>query len=103
MIIKVTILEEPTLFIDLDEMMIESIRDHRRSAIFYAKDIIEFKPEHAEYYPEIPDFVEKYVGTWITNQYTWNDNYSSDERPIMLSRVTKIRKYTHEWVPVVEL
>jgi hypothetical protein len=103
MIIKVTILEEPTLFVDLDEMVIESIREHRRGATFYVKDIIEFKAEDIEYYPEIPDFVEKYVGTWITDQYIWDDNYGSDEKPIMLSRVSKIRKYTHEWVPVVEL
>ena len=103
MILRVRKEEEPTLFVELDEMVIDSIRDHRRGATFYVQDIIEFKPEDIEYYPEIPDFVEKYVGTWITDSYIWDDNYGNDEKPTMLTRVEKKEKISYEWVPMLNL
>lgn len=99
MILKVTKEQEPTLFVDLSESSIDEIREHRRGATFYAQDIIEFKPEDIEYYPEIPDFVEKYVGTWITDSYIWDDNYS-DEKPTTLTRVEKKEVVSYEWVKV---
>lgn len=100
MILKVTKEEEPTLFVDLSEMEIDNIRDHRRGSSFYSQDIVEFKPEDIEYYPEIPDFVEKYVGTWITDSYIWDDNYGSDEKPTTLTRVEKKEIVSYEWVKV---
>jgi hypothetical protein len=98
MILKVTKKEEPTLFVELSKMVIDSIRDHRRGSSFYTQDIVEFKPEDIEYYPEIPDFVEKYVGTWITDSYIWDDNYSSDEQPTTLTRVERKEIVSYEWV-----
>jgi hypothetical protein len=66
-------------------------------------EIVEFKKTNMEYYPEIPDFVEKYVGTWITDSYIWDDNYGSDEKPTTLTRVEKKEIVSYEWVSMLKI
>ena len=46
---------------------------------------------------KLPDF-EKYLGTWITNQYVWDDDYGSDESVSVLTRVEKKEIISYEWV-----
>lgn len=97
MINKVTYKEEPNLFEDIVEFSIDSIQEHRRGSNFYREDIIELKPEHKEYFPEVENF-EQYLGTWKTNQVIWDDNYGFDSDFSELTRVEKKEKISYEWV-----
>lgn len=97
MINKVTYKEEPNLFEDITEFSIDSIADHRRGSSFYREDIIEFKIEHKEYFPEVENF-EQYLGTWKTNSVIWDDNYGFDDEFSELTRVEKKEITTYEWV-----
>lgn len=66
---KLTRAEHPSLFQGISEAIIEdSYSQHRRGSTFYTRSIVEFKPEHRGYYPEIENFND-FVGTWETNQY----------------------------------
>ena len=96
---KVTYQDEPSLFDDIAEFSIDSDMDHRRGSNFYRTDIIEFEPEHKQYFPDVEDF-DKYLGTWRTNTVIWDDNYGFDETFSELTRVEKKEKITYEWVTV---
>lgn len=99
MIKTVTYEQEPTLFEDIVEFSIDSQQDHRRNGNFYRKDIIEFKPEHKEFFPEIENF-EQYLGTWRTNKVIWDDDLGFDEEFSKLTRVKQVEKIkiSYEWV-----
>ena len=99
MINKVTYKEEPNLFEDIVEFAIDSIQDHRRGSNFWREDIIELKPEHKEYFPEVENF-EQYLGTWITNQVLWDSEYGFEDTFSELTRVEKKEKISYEWVSV---
>ena len=71
--------------------------DHRRGSSFYRTDIIELTIDNKEYFPNVKDF-EKYIGTWRTNQYIWDDNYVSDESISELTKVYKKEKISYEWI-----
>ena len=94
---KITYNEEPTLFEDIVEMSIDKNLDHRRGSNFYRYEIVEFKPEHKEYYPEIKDF-EKYLGTWMTNTVLWDDDNGFEDEYSELIRVTRKEVVSYEWV-----
>ena len=98
---KVTYKEEPLLFDEITEFAIDSIQDHRRGSGFWREDIIEFKLEHKEYFPEIRDF-EQYLGTWKTNRVLWNSEYGFDEEFSELTRVKKKEVLSYEWVTITE-
>ena len=71
---KVTRKEEPELFNEIGEMIIDkSQNEHRRGSTFYVKAIVEFKSEHKQHYPNVQDFY-KYVGYWETNQYVRSED-----------------------------
>jgi len=99
MINKVKHTEEPTLFDDIQEFEVDRIQDHRRGSSFWVELIIEFKPEHAKYYPNIKDF-EKYVGTWKTDQVIYDDNWGFDDNFSELTRVEAIEIITYDWKEV---
>ena len=67
----------------------------------WLEDIIEFKLEHKEYFPEIRDF-EQYLGTWKTNQVIWDSEYGFDETFSELTRVEKKEVISYEWVTITE-
>lgn len=97
MINKITFKEEPNLFNDIVEMSIDENLDHRRGSNFYRYEIIEFKPEHKEYYPEVENF-EQYFGTWMTNTVIWDDNNGFEDEYSELTRVEKKEVISYEWV-----
>lgn len=101
MITKITYNEEPTLFEEIREMSVHQIRDHRKYSTFFAEDIVEFKLEHAELYPEIKDF-EKYIGYWKTNQTIYNANEGFEDEYSELTRVEKKETVSYEWVEIGE-
>ena len=83
---KVTRKEEPELFNEIGEMIIDnSQNDHRRGSTFYVKAIVEFKSEHKQHYPNVQDFY-KYVGYWETNQYV------RSEDDVDLEEITELTK-----------
>jgi len=97
---KVTYKDEPLLFEELQgEFSIDEEMDHRRGSNFYRTDIIEFTPEHKEYFPGIEDF-DKYLGTWQTNTVIWDDDYGFEDTFSELTRVEKVEKITYEWAIV---
>ena len=98
---KVIYKEEPLLFDEITEFAIDSIQDHRRGSGFWREDIIEFKLEHKEYFPEIRDF-EQYLGTWKTNQVIWDSEYGFDETFSELTRVEKKEVTSYTWVNITE-
>lgn len=97
MINKVTYTEEPNLFEDITEFSIYTDENHRRNSNYYRWDIIEFKPEHKEYFEEIENF-EQYLGTWQTDTIIDDYEHGSDESFSELVRVEKVEKITYEWV-----
>lgn len=99
MINKVTYNEEPNLFEEIVEFSIDSIQKHRRGSNFYREDIIELKPEHKQWFPEVENF-EQYLGTWRTNNEIWDDNYGFDSEFSELTRVEKKEIVSYEWVNV---
>lgn len=99
MINKITFKEEPNLFNDIVEMSIDENLDHRRGSNFYRYEIIEFKPEHKEYYPEVENF-EQYFGTWMTNTVIWDDNNGFEDEYSELIRVEKKEIISYEWVAI---
>ncbi len=99
MINKVTYKEEPELFDDIDEFSIDSERKHRRGSNFYREDIIEFKEEHKEFFPDVENF-EQYIGTWRTNNVIWDSEYGWDDHFSELTRVEKKETISYEWVDV---
>ncbi len=96
---KVTYKDEPTLFDEIVEFSIDSDMVHRRGSNFYRTEIVELKPEHKEYFPDVQDF-DKYIGTWQTNTVIWDSEYGSDDEFSELTRVEKVEKITYEWVEV---
>lgn len=98
---KVTYNEEPNLFNDITEFSIDSIQDHRRGSNFYREDIIEFREEHKEYFPDVENF-EQYLGTWRTNNVIWDDNHGFDSEFSKLTRVEKKETVSYEWVDFAE-
>ena len=98
---KVTYKEEPLLFDEITEFTIDSIQDHRRGSNFWREDIIEFKEEDKEYFPDIEDF-EQYLGTWKTNQVIWDSEYGFDETFSELTRVEKKGVTSYTWVNITE-
>jgi len=99
MINKVTYKEQPELFEDLLEMSIEDFQDHRRGSNFFRYDIVEFKPEHKEYYPSIENY-EDYLGFWKTDTWIYDPEYGSDESPSELTRVEKVETVSYTWKEV---
>jgi hypothetical protein len=99
MIKRITFKEEPNLFNDIVEMSIDENLDHRRGSNFYRYEIIEFKPEDKEYYPEVENF-EQYFGTWMTNTVIWDDNNGFEDEYSELTRVEKKEVISYEWVAV---
>ena len=99
MINKITFKEEPNLFNGIVEMSIDENLDHRRGSNFYRYEIIEFKPEHKEYYPEVENF-EQYFGTWMTNTVIWDDNSGFEDEYSELTRVEKKEIISYEWVGI---
>lgn len=97
MINKVTYAEEPNLFEDITEFSIHTDEDHRRGSNYYRWDIIEFKPEHKEYFEEVENF-EQYIGTWKTNTILDDWEHGSDESFSELVRVEKKEVVSYEWV-----
>lgn len=93
---KVTYEQEPNLFTDITEFSIEEMSNHRRGSSFYREDIIEFKEEHREHFPEVENF-EQYLGTWKTNNVIWDDNYGFDEEFSELIRVEKVETVSYTW------
>jgi len=102
MINKVTYKEQPELFTDLLEMSVDAFQEHRRNSNFYRYDIVEFKPEDKEYYPNIENY-EDYLGFWKTDTWIYDPEHGSDESPSELTRVEQVEKVvtTYEWVEVV--
>lgn len=98
---KVTYNEEPNLFNDITEFSIDSIQDHRRGSNFYREDIIEFREEHKEYFPDVENF-EQYLGTWRTNNVIWDGNHGFDSEFSKLTRVEKKETVSYEWVDFAE-
>lgn len=99
MINKVNYKDEPSLFNNIAEFSIDSDMDLRRGSSFYREDIIEFKKEHAKYFPEIENF-EKYLGTWKTNNVIWSDDYGFEDEFSKLIRVKKVETVTYKWEEV---
>jgi len=99
MINKVTYNEVPKLFDDITEFSIDSTQDHRRGSNFFRTDIIEFKEEHAKWFPEVENFKD-YLGTWRTNCVIWDGEYGFDEEFSELTRVEPKEKITYEYVDV---
>lgn len=95
---KVTYKEQPQLFEDLLEMSVDSEMDHRRGSNFFRYDIVEFRPEHKEYYPDVENY-EDYLGFWKTDTWIFDSEYGSDKSPSELTRVEKRVKVvgTVEW------
>lgn len=96
---KVTYKEEPSLFDDIVEFSIESKQDHRRGSNFYRTEVIEFKEEHAKWYPKIKNFRD-YLGTWRTNCIIWDADEGFDENFSELTRVEKKEVITYEYVDI---
>ena len=88
MIKKITSKDEPSLFVDLLEFSIEANKEHRRGSNFYRYDIIEFEESHSKWFPAIEDF-SKYVGFWKTNDFIWDSEYGTDDKPYELTRMVK--------------
>jgi hypothetical protein len=100
MITTVKYADCPDLFSDIVEFSIDEHMDHRRGANFFRYDIIEFKPEHKQYFSDMKNF-EDYLGTWKTNTIIWDDNNGFDgETYSELTRVEQKEKVTYEWVTV---
>ena len=100
MINKITHKEEPTLFNDIDELSIESIKQHRKGSTFFREDIIEISLEDEIYYLEVKNF-KQYLGTWRTDNLIWDSNHGFDEQSFSeLTRVEKKEKISYEWVDV---
>src|SRR5690348_7057645 len=99
MINKVTYKEEPLLFVDIKEQSIHTDEDHRRGSSYYRWDIIEFKAEDKQYYPDIENF-EQYIGTWMTDTIVDDYEYGGDESFSELVRVEKREVISYEWVEV---
>jgi hypothetical protein len=91
--------EQPNLFEDITEFSIHTDSEHRRGSNYYRWDIIEFKSEHKEYFPEVKDF-EQYVGTWKTNTILDDWEHGSEESFSELYRVEKKEVLSYEWVGV---
>jgi|SRR5690606_2916424 len=91
----------PRLFANIGEAIIEdSRRDHRRGSNFFTQSIVEFKPEHQEYY-DID--LTPFLGTWETNTYLSDYDHGTDWDEILeLRRVEKKEKtvVTTSWEPV---
>ena len=98
---KVTYKEEPLLFDEITEFAIDSIQYHRRGSNFWREDIIEFKEEDKEYFPDIENF-EQYLGAWKTNQVIWDSEYGFDETFSELTRVEKKEVTSYTWVNITE-
>uniref|UniRef100_A0A6M3Y129 Uncharacterized protein n=1 Tax=viral metagenome TaxID=1070528 RepID=A0A6M3Y129_9ZZZZ len=99
---KVTRKEEPELFNEIGEMIIDrSQNDHRKGSTFYIKAIIEFRPEDKRHYPNVHDY-EKYVGYWETNQYVRSEDDIDWEE---ITELTKVEQKTEmvevkKWIAV---
>jgi len=94
----------PELFTDIREVIIdESFNEHRRGSTFFVKSVVEFREEHAEFYPGVPNFKD-YVGTWETNQYITSEDDTDWDEIIELTKVEKkeVTKTvtTTEWVEI---
>ena len=88
---KVTRKEEPELFNEIGERIIDkSQNEHRRGSTFYVKAIVEFKPEHKQYYPNTQNY-EKYIGHWETNRYIESEDYTDWEE---ITELTKVEQKT---------
>ena len=84
---KVTRKEEPELFNEIGEMIIDrSQNDHRRGSTFFVKAIIELKPEHKQYYPNVQNY-EKYIGHWETDEYVESEDDVDWEEITELTKV----------------
>lgn len=99
---KVTKEDYPQLFANICDAVIEdSRRDYRRGSNFFTQSIVEFKPEHQEYYNiDLTPF----YGTWETNTYLSDYEYGTEWSEIdELTRVEKKEKtvVTTTWEPVV--
>jgi hypothetical protein len=86
---KISKAECPELFENIGDAVIEDSRvDHRRGANFFVQSVVEFKEEHAKYYPTID--LTPFIGTWETNTYIRDDNSGSEWDEInTLTRVEK--------------
>jgi len=99
---KVTRKEEPELFNEIGEVIIErSQNEHRRGSTFFVKVIVEFKPEHKKYYPNVQNY-EKYLGFWETNEYVEGEDYINWDE---IYELTKVEQKTEtievkKWVEV---
>lgn len=90
---KVTYKEQPELFNDITELSIDSIQEHRRGSNFFRYDIIEFRKEHAKWFPNVDNF-DDYLGTWRTNTVVWDSEDGWDETFSELERVIAIETKT---------
>lgn len=97
MINKVTYKEEPNLFNDIKEFSIHTDEDRRRGSSYYRWDIIEFKPEDKEFFPNVENF-EQYVGTWKTNTIVDDYEHGSYDSFSELNRVKEQEVISYEWV-----
>lgn len=97
MINKVTYKEEPNLFNDIKEFSIHTDEDHRRGSSYYRWDIIEFKLEDKEFFPDVENF-EQYVGTWKTNTIVDDYEHGSYDSFSELNRVKEQEVISYEWV-----
>lgn len=87
---EITPNKEPWFFENIGEIIGDSTeidRSHRKGATFYTKNLIEFTPEIAQYYPEVKDF-EKYIGFWVVNA-TYTDGWGYDTDHITLAKRVK--------------
>lgn len=99
---QITKNEYPALFENIGEAIIKHSRwDHRKNSNFFVQSIVEFKEEHAKYYPSVD--LTPFIGTWETNTYIWDDNYGSEWDEInTLTRVElkEVVTTTKVWEPV---
>ena len=100
MIKKVTSKEFPELFEDLREFEVEkTYEEHRRGSNYFVARVIEFKPEHKKFFPNVPNY-EDYLGFWETDTIIEDYEYGCDDEHSELTRVEKVEKISYEWQPV---
>jgi hypothetical protein len=87
---KISRKDHPKIFEEISEAITSDLqKEHRRNSNFYTVSLVEFKPEHRKYYPEVDNY-DDYIGYWKTNTYISDPEHGTDWGEI--TELTKVEK-----------